>query len=93
LFFVLQCPFCGAPETDRLDVDGRRFVVFECMFTPEVNPALSDEEVAERLATDFAEEGSGYFRRLCDRLHLHVTAGEGARRLLASKGSAPNDPP
>lgn len=77
------CPFCGGPETDRFILDGRRFLVFRCMFTPEVDPALSEDEVADYLRTHFRPGGSsGYFRGMCDRLHLHVTKGEGARQLL-----------
>ena len=79
----LTCPFCGAPETDRLDLEGRRFLVFQCLFTPSVDPTLSDPQLAERLAHDYAEPGSAYFRRMCDRLHLHVTRGETARVLGA----------
>jgi hypothetical protein len=79
----LRCPFCGAPETDRLDLEGQRFLVFQCMFTPSVGPSLSDAELASHLLTDYQEPGSAYFRRTCDRLHLHVTRGEAARALGA----------
>lgn len=72
---MLSCPFCGAPETDRIDLEGHRFLVFGCMFTPEVDPALADAEIAERLPRDFGTDGSGYFRRQCDRLHLFATRG------------------
>jgi hypothetical protein len=82
---VLTCPFCGAAQTDQIDLDGRRFLVFRCMFTPEVDPALSESEVAARLATEFGPQGSGYFRRTCDALHVHVTKGEGARVLTAPR--------
>jgi hypothetical protein len=75
---VLHCPFCEAPETDRIDVDGRRFLVFRCMFTPEVEPTLSDDEIAQRLAARFGTNGRAFFQGTCDRLHLYVTRGEGA---------------
>jgi hypothetical protein len=79
---VLACPFCGAPETDRFDLEGRRFLVFGCMFTPAVDPRLSEPELSEYLRTAFAAGASGaYFRRTCDRLHLYVTQGEGGRAL------------
>ncbi len=81
---MLTCPFCGSPETDRLEVEGHRFLVFGCMFTPEVEPGLTDEEVAERLAHVFAPQGEGYFRRTCDRLHVYVAKGEGARILTGT---------
>ena len=82
---MLNCPFCDAPETERLDLEGRRFLVFRCMFTPEVDPAMSDEEVAAALRTTFGRDGRGYFRGTCDRLHVYVTRGEGAR-VLAPDG-------
>lgn len=78
---VLTCPFCGAPETERLDVEGRRFLVFRCMFTPEVDPTLRDEEIASRLVERFGAQGSAYFRGTCDRLHVYVTKGDGAKVL------------
>lgn len=83
---MLSCPFCGASETDRFDLEGRRFLVFACMFSPEVDPHFSDAEVSAALARDYSGGGTGYFRRMCDRLHLYVAAGEGAER-LQQKGS------
>jgi hypothetical protein len=85
---VLHCPFCGAAESARLDVEGHRFLVFPCQFTPEVDPALTDPEIAERLADRFGREGSEYFRKTCDVLHVYVAKGEGARILTAPR-SAP----
>ncbi|HKN06942.1 MAG TPA: hypothetical protein VJ021_05000 [Thermoplasmata archaeon] len=79
---MLVCPFCGAPETDRFSLEGHRFLVFRCLFSPEVEEGLTDEEIRERLQT-FAAQGSAYFRGTCDRLHLYVTKGEGARALGA----------
>ena len=87
---MLHCPFCGAPETDRFDLDGRRFLVFRCVFTPEVDPRRTDAELAEDLVRDYREGGGGYFRQMCDRLHLYVTKGDGGRALTAS---APADEP
>jgi hypothetical protein len=86
---VLDCPFCGAPETDRFSLDGHHFLVFRCMFSPEVEEGLSDREIVERLAV-FGAKGSSYFRGTCDRLHIYVTKGEGARELgaLPDAGSA-----
>ena len=80
---MLACPFCGAPETDRFELEGRRFVVFRCLFTPGFDPASPDEEIAQRLASEYGPQGSGYFRRSCDRLHLYVTKGPAARELGA----------
>jgi hypothetical protein len=85
---VLRCPFCEAPETDRIEVEGRRFLVFRCLFTPEVEPALRDEEIAERLVLRFGPDGSAYFRGTCDRLHVYVTKGEGARILTEPRASS-----
>jgi hypothetical protein len=89
---MLRCPFCGAEETDRLDLEGKRFVVFACMFTPEVDPSWTDEAVAAELATAHPGGGARYFRGMCDRLHLYVTAGEGGRRLTARDGPTNPDP-
>ena len=77
---MLKCPFCGAAETDRFDLEGQRFLVFSCMFTPAVDPLMGDRELEDHLRTAYPPDASGaYFRRMCDRLHLYVTQGEGAR--------------
>ena len=89
---MLACPFCGAPETDRLSVEGRRFVVFRCLFTPEVDPALSDEEIAAGLVRSFGTDGRGFFRGTCDRLHVYVTKGAGGRALVARRPERPDGP-
>ena len=84
---MLVCPFCGAAETDRFDLEGRRYVVFQCMFTPAVDPTLSEPELSRRLREEFGTGSSrGHFRQMCDRLHLYVTQGKGAREL---KGDPP----
>ncbi|HTW39829.1 MAG TPA: hypothetical protein VMF04_03105 [Thermoplasmata archaeon] len=88
---MLACPFCGAPETERLDLEGRRFLVFRCMFTPEVDPALSDDEITGILTGEFGPQGSSYFRGTCDRLHVYVTKGEGAKILTAPGERRPAD--
>lgn len=51
------------------------------MFTPEVDPTLSDQEISDRLGARFGSDGREYFRGTCDRLHVYVTKGEGARLL------------
>jgi hypothetical protein len=86
---VLACPFCGAPETERLDLEGHRFLVFRCMFTPEVEPGLTDAEIVDRLRSTFGTNGGAYFRGTCDRLHVYVTRGEGARVLDPASRSKP----
>jgi hypothetical protein len=78
-----SCPFCGAPETDRIDLDGRRFLIFRCLFTPTVDPALDEAALAEHLAATYRAGDPAYFRGVCDRLHLYVTKGAGARELGA----------
>jgi hypothetical protein len=84
---MVSCPFCGAAETDRFDLEGRRFLVFGCMFTPEVDPRWSEDELARELGRRYRADGSGaYFRHMCDRLHLYVTAGEGGRALRGDRG-------
>jgi hypothetical protein len=52
------------------------------MFTPEVDPSLSDAEIGELLTGQFGTDGRGYFRGTCDRLHVYVTRGEGAQILV-----------
>jgi len=84
---VLHCPFCGAPETARLDLEGHRFLVFQCQFTPEVEPTLTEPEIEERLVARFGHEGSAYFRKTCDALHVYVAKGEGARILTAPRAA------
>lgn len=86
---MLACPFCGAEETARIDLEGKRFLVFRCMFTPEVEPGLTDPEVADRLRATFGASGRDYFRGTCDRLHVYVTRGEGARVLDPSARRGP----
>jgi hypothetical protein len=81
---VLACPFCGTPESDRVDLEGKRFIVFGCQFTPEVDPAWDDGRVDAELRGRYGASGSAYFRGVCDRLHRFVTKGEGARALLAA---------
>ncbi|HKV89653.1 MAG TPA: hypothetical protein VJQ43_00450 [Thermoplasmata archaeon] len=78
---MLTCPFCGATESDRVRLEGRLFVVFPCAFTPEVDPSLPEAELQSRLDRTGTEGSAPYFRSMCDRLHLYVTAGEGGRRL------------
>lgn len=90
---MVDCPFCGSPETDRFDLEGRRFLVFACMFTPAVDPSVPEEALAATLAREYGPQGTGYFRRMCDRLHLYVAAGEGAQRLKGASGKAAPPPP
>jgi len=78
---VLNCPFCGAPETERLDIEGSRYLIFRCMFTPRIEAGLTDPEIAERLARIVGPDRTAFFRRTCDALHVYVTKGEGARVL------------
>ena len=92
---MLRCPFCGARETDRFDLEGKRFLVFECMFSPAVDPGLSEEALDQFLRTEFLRYNArSYFRGMCDRLHLYVTKGDGARALgAAAEGAASKSPP
>lgn len=89
----LVCPFCGAPETDRFSLEGHRFLVFRCLFSPEVEEGLSDREIDEKLRS-FAEKGPAHFRATCDRLHVYVTKGAGARGMgAAGESEGPGTPP
>ncbi len=78
---MVACPFCGGAETARFDLEGHRFLVFACSFTPEVDPGLTEAELARHLAEAYGPNGAGYFRAMCDRLHLYVTQGPAAREL------------
>lgn len=70
---VQRCPFCGAEETDRVDLEGRRFLVFACLFTPEVDPALGEDELRAHLQSACSGPAPAYFQGICDRLHRVVT--------------------
>ncbi len=67
-------------------------IVFACMFTPVLDPSLSEEEVARTLRTEYGAEGHGYFRRQCDRLHYFVGSGKGKDILLAEADSPGGEP-
>ena len=86
---MLACPFCQVPETERITVDGRTFVIFRCLFTPEIDPRLDDDALRAQFQREYGEAGSAYFRRMCDRLHLYVTKGKGAEALGAPPASSP----
>ncbi len=61
----LNCPFCGAPETERLVMDERLVVVFPCMFSPVLEASAKEErqrvEAATIIPADFAD-GRGCLR-------------------------------
>lgn len=73
---MLACPFCGSAETERLSIEGERFIVFACMFTPRVSPELNDAQIEEEIRRSYGTNGSAYFRGICDRLHLVVARDE-----------------
>ncbi|HEV2428266.1 MAG TPA: hypothetical protein VGV64_00245 [Thermoplasmata archaeon] len=77
----LDCPFCGAPETDRFTLEGRRFLVFRCLFTAETDPSVPEASIAETIRSTYGPLGPEYFRRQCDALHRYVTKGAGAAEL------------
>jgi hypothetical protein len=56
------------------------------MFTPEVDPTLNEDALADRLRKEYGgTEGRGHFRKMCDRLHLYVTQGAGGRALTSPR--------
>jgi hypothetical protein len=89
---VLTCPFCGAAETERLDLEGARYLIFACMFTPRIDPELSDDAVAESLRAFAGTDPNRYFRGTCDALHVYVTKGEGARFLTGPLAGPLHEP-
>lgn len=86
----LRCPFCQSLEVERLHVEDKLVVIFPCMFSPVLDPALSEEALKSTLA-GFAKKGSGYFQEQCDRLHYFVTKGAGA--VLPGSSPRSHDPP
>lgn len=63
------------------------------MFSPEVEPALTDAEIDARLRASFGTKGDPYFRATCDRLHVYVTKGEGAKLLAPDAVTRATSPP
>ena len=45
----LLCPFCGAAEQERLPIEDKLVVIFPCMFSPVLEPQLSEEELRAAL--------------------------------------------
>jgi len=84
---VQHCPFCGSPETDRVDLEGHRVLVFRCMFSPTVDPTWSEETLRSHLSQTYGDQTGTFFRNTCDRLHLFVVRGEGARELTRPRTS------
>lgn len=87
----LRCPFCGAPETERFEMEGRRIIVFPCLFSPVVPLDLPEADLAAHLQETYGSEGRAYFQRQCDRLHYFVAAGRG-QQILESETSSPAPP-
>ncbi len=52
------------------------------MFSPTVDPAWSEEALGQHLRETYSGASGAYFRGMCDRLHLFVVQGDGARELL-----------
>jgi hypothetical protein len=90
---MAQCPFCGAAETDRVSVEGLRYIVFACMFTPQVSPSIPEEQIERHLRETYGTVGEVYFRRQCDLMHLFVTKGAGGRVLTGVDAAEPSTAP
>ncbi|MCI4352470.1 MAG: hypothetical protein L3K14_03685 [Thermoplasmata archaeon] len=88
-----HCPFCGSPESDRVDLEGHRVLVFRCMFSPTVDPSWSEESLRAHLTETYGGQGGKFFRNTCDRLHLFVVQGEGARELTRPRTGGGVTPP
>lgn len=65
---LLLCPFCRQREVERCQVEGRLLVVFPCMFSPLVDPAVAPGELQGYLDEKYGKQ-PGYFQKQCDRLH------------------------
>lgn len=42
------------------------------MFTPAIDPTMSEDALEAHLKSEYGRQGSQYFRSMCDRLHLLV---------------------
>jgi hypothetical protein len=69
---MLACPFCGRPETERLVIEGRMAIIFPCMFTPTVDPHLTEAELQLLLHDKYGAQGGEWFEHKCEELHLWV---------------------
>lgn len=69
---MLTCPFCGRPEAERLVMEDRMAILFPCMFTPTVDPKLSDPEIEQLLREKYGAQGGEWFEHKCEELHLWV---------------------
>jgi hypothetical protein len=87
-----RCPFCGVAESDRLDVDGRRILIFPCLFSPSVDPSLDEEALGRHLSETYRAGDATYFRGMSDRLHYFVTKGPGAHALTAPDRAGSSSP-
>ncbi|MCL4324040.1 MAG: hypothetical protein M1144_01030 [Candidatus Thermoplasmatota archaeon] len=67
----LLCPFCGREEAEREMIEGKRLIVFPCMFSPLVELSVPEDALQEHLNSTYGKDPA-YFRRQCDRLHLAV---------------------
>lgn len=67
----LRCPFCGQPEEERVSLEGKTLVIFPCMFSPLVDPAIPSGELQGHLNERYGKEPE-YFRKQCDRLHARL---------------------
>lgn len=89
---TLHCPFCGAVESERFVLEGRRVIVFPCEFTALTDPAWPEEDLPRHLRATYGAEGRDYFRRQCDRLHYFVVSAESKRAREENLREPASDP-
>jgi hypothetical protein len=87
-----HCPFCGAEEKERFVLEDRLVLVFPCMFSPVVDPAIPEESLGAHLQENYGSHGRGYFQRQCNLLHYYVTQGKGAKVLQPGGETSPPAP-
>jgi sarcosine oxidase delta subunit len=73
----LLCPFCGQRETERCVIEGRRLIVFPCMFSPLVDVNIPEESLQEYLDQRYRDKET-FLRKQCAGLHMTMVVRENA---------------
>ena len=71
---LLHCPFCGQEESERCVIDGRKMIIFPCMFSPAVDGVVPEEGLQAYLQERYGKDGR-YLRRQCQALHSVAVVG------------------
>lgn len=71
----LFCPFCGQGETEQCIIEGRRLIVFPCMFSPTVDVNVPEDRLQEYLDQKYRGKET-YLRKQCVGLHKAMLVRE-----------------